>query len=161
MSGSGKLAGGAKLETLGTSIGFNVAYVMNPGAYVDELIWALRSGGWGDYDVHNTTLDSDGKDLDGEFNVKIPSQSVIWSPCWPENVSRDLFQIQFSHQTYFYMGQAPNATNPRGNIDDDFQVAINLKWEKCDPSVDKVSNWGRGYDKSPNWSPYYFKEQEK
>lgn len=69
-------------------------------------------------------------------------------------VYRDSFQIQLSHQTYFYMGQAPNSTNPKGNIDNDFQVAINLKWEKCDPSIDKVSNWGRGYEVSPGWSPY-------
>ncbi|KAJ8132777.1 hypothetical protein O1611_g845 [Lasiodiplodia mahajangana] len=153
-SGSGKLVSGAQLDQLGTAIGLNVAYVTNPGARVDEIVWALRSGGWGDYNVRNTTLNADGEDLDGKFNVNFPSQSVIWSPCWPENVSRDSFQIQFSHQTYFYMGQATNATDPQGNIDDDFQVAINLKWEKCDPSVDKVSQWGRGYEVSPNWSPY-------
>ncbi|RYC60783.1 hypothetical protein CHU98_g5417 [Xylaria longipes] len=39
----------------------------------------------GDYTVHNTTLNSDGKDLDGDFSVKVPSKSVIFSPCWPEN----------------------------------------------------------------------------
>ncbi|KAI0449220.1 hypothetical protein F5B21DRAFT_509415 [Xylaria acuta] len=93
MSSSGKLAGGAHLDTLGTSLGFNVAHVTNPGARVDELIWALRYGGWGNSDVRNATLNSDGKDLDGELNVKVPSQSAIQSPCWPENVSRNFFQI--------------------------------------------------------------------
>ncbi|KAJ2974828.1 hypothetical protein NUW58_g8533 [Xylaria curta] len=139
MSGSGKLTGGAQLDQLGTSLGFNVAYVTNPGARVDELIWALRYGGWGDYNVHNTTLNADGKDLDGTFNVKVPSQTDIWSPCWPEDVNRDRFQLQFTHQTYFYMGQTPNATNPRGKIDDNFQVAINLKWEKCDPAPNRAA----------------------
>ncbi|KAI1132367.1 hypothetical protein F5Y10DRAFT_261353 [Nemania abortiva] len=152
-SGSGKLANGARLDQIGTSLGLSVAYVTNPGARVDEIIWGLRSGGWGDYNVRNTTLTPDGKDLDGKFNINTPSQSDIWSPCWPENVSRDFFQIQFSHQTYFYMGQAANATNPEGKIEDDFQVAINLRWEQCDPSVDKVSQWGRGHDVSPKWSP--------
>ncbi|KAI1426937.1 hypothetical protein F5Y12DRAFT_739228 [Xylaria sp. FL1777] len=153
-SGSGMLTSGAQLDQLSTALGLSVAYVTNPGASVDELVWSLRSGGWGDYTVHNTTLTDDGKDLNGKFNVNIPSPSVTWSPCWPQNVNRDRFKIQFSHQTSFYMGEAPDATNPKGNIDDNFQVAINLKWEECDPSVDQVSNWGRASELPENWTPY-------
>jgi len=52
------------------------------------------------------------------------------------------------------MGQTPDATEPKGRINDNVQVKINLKWEACDPDAEKLEGWGKGGDMPSGWMPY-------
>jgi hypothetical protein len=61
----------------------------------------------------------------------------------------------FGHQTQLFMGQKPDATDPHGKINKDLKVALNLKWEKCDSTVDTIEKWGRASDAPKGWNPRF------
>ncbi|KAI8631674.1 hypothetical protein F5Y19DRAFT_473355 [Xylariaceae sp. FL1651] len=154
-SGSGTLTGGAVLTSLWTTLSMDTSYMINPLSN-GEHVWASRSQSMGSFNLVNTTLVSDGQELDGKFDVQVKTElnGTNWSPCWPDFVDRSGFRIQFNHQTHIYIGQTPDAAEPKGRIDNNLQVKLNLKWEACDPNVDSLADWGEGGNMPSGWSPY-------
>ncbi|KAI0148677.1 hypothetical protein GGR57DRAFT_475174 [Xylariaceae sp. FL1272] len=151
-SGKGHISGGAKAGYLGTYLGMNIAYVTNQSAPAGERFWKANGQSMGDFELRNTTLSPKG-DLDGSFDVTAPANGTLWSPCFPDNFSRDGYSIQFSHQTQLYLTADDGAKEPSSYIDPNVQVKLNLKWEACDTAKEPVSSWGRPVVTASDWVP--------
>ncbi|KAI0389627.1 hypothetical protein F5Y17DRAFT_462562 [Xylariaceae sp. FL0594] len=158
-SGSGTITGGAVVTSLWTTLSLDVSYIINP-LQNGEHVWASRSQSMGSFNLADSKLAADGGELDGKFDATVRTglNETNWSPCWPEYGFREIyrsgFNIQFNHQTHVYLGQAPDAADPKGRIDADLQVKLSLKWQACDPDTDKLEEWGEGGEMPSGWMPY-------
>ncbi|KAI1384803.1 uncharacterized protein F4822DRAFT_433343 [Hypoxylon trugodes] len=147
-SGNVKLTGGAQVKTLGTYLDMSASYVTNPPASVNTTVWAMQTGHMGDFIVSNTTLDADES---GNFEVETKPDTEGWSPCFFKNSTTDYFKFQLSHQTILYFEDSADA---QAEFGPGLKLALKMKWEECDASLDAMSKWGKKFDVPEGWNPY-------
>lgn len=80
--------------------------------------------------------------------------SENWSPCFFQNSTTDYFKFQLSHQTILYWQDGRDSTGGKSEFGPGLKLALKMKWEECEASLNAISKWGREVDVPEGWNPY-------
>jgi hypothetical protein len=78
-------------------------------------------------------------------------------------VARYTTDVHLGHQSYFFLQKGPDAVDDEAvvaRIDDNVNVSVKLKWQKCDPEAEaeSIEKWGKEVAVPEGWKPAFYKK---